>query len=756
MRVRSGSSIGQRVRAAANTAALFLGVTCAAQATGIVPEPNRVQPGTGEFTLDSGTEIGVPPADTEAASAAAYLSGLWRQSNHLDIKVVRAGTASKPSAIAFKREKGFAPEGYRLRITPAGALISASTGAGLFYGAVTLWQLSPPGIANAQVAAQTIDDAPRFAWRGLMLDSSRHFQSPAFIHSMIDWMAWHKLNVLHWHLTDDQGWRLQIRRYPKLTSIGAWRDQGTYGGFYTQAEVRDIVAYAANRHITVVPEIDMPGHATAAIAAYPELGSSPQPLIVSSSWGVHQHLFNLRPNTLLFLENVLREVMELFPSRYIHIGGDEAVKNEWNASPEVQAQAHALGIHDAGALQTYFTQTISRFLTAHGRRPIGWDEVLVPGIPRDAVVMSWRGVSGAHDAAVAGNDTVLSPQPTLYFDYRQSTLTEEPTGRLTLSTTQGIYDFEPVDSSLTAAQRRHILGVQANIWTEHIRNDATLQWMALPRAAAVAEVGWSLHRDWPDFVARLAPLFNRYRTLGLNYADSVFGLDARMTRSADGVLISLANTEELSGIADTSIRYTLDGSDPLPDSALYEKAITTQIGSELRAATFLGSTEVSRVLRQPIDAHSGVRRSSLELEVCANAVGLLLEPRPAEGATARPIAIDVMNPCWMDRGVDLSHAPRIGAGVAALPFNYELAGAEAQIRVGDASSAAGELEVRADRCDAPVLLKLPLASAAGQAGVVPLSAQRLPALPGKHDLCVTFARPKLDPMWGLDWLEITE
>ena len=755
MRVRKGSSIGQRVRAAANPAALFWAAAAAAHAGGIVPQPTRVQLGNREKELEATTAIRVPPGDKEAAFAADYLSSLWRQSNHLDLKVDRTASAQAPT-IAFRREKGLQPEGYRLRITSAGATISASAGAGLLYGAISLWQLSPPDVARPHVPVQMIDDAPRFAWRGLMLDSSRHFQSPELIRSMIDWMAWHKLNVLHWHLTDDQGWRLQIRRYPKLTSVGAWRDQGAYGGFYTQAEVRDIVAFASNRHITVVPEIDMPGHATAAIAAYPELGSSPQPLVVSSSWGVHQHLFNLKPGTFQFLENVLREVMELFPSRYIHIGGDEAVKNEWNASPEIQAQAAALGLHGSDALQTYFTQKMSRFLTAHGRRPIGWDEVLTPGLPPEALVMSWRGVSGAHDAAVAGNDTVLSPQPTLYFDYRQSVLTEEPTGRLTLSTTQGVYNFEPADATLTAAQRLHVLGVQGNIWTEHIRNDEALQWMALPRAAALAEVAWSAHRDWPGFVERLAPLFGRYRSMGLNYADSVFGLDVRTTRSVDGVSVALANTDELLGIAGVSIRYTLDGSDPRAASAAYRTPILTPVGSELRAATFLGDTEVSRVLRQPIDMHSGVRRSSLELEVCTNGVGLLLEPRTAKGGSARPIAIDIMHPCWMDRGVDLSRAPRISAGVAKLPFNYELAGAEAQIQVGDNTSPVGELEVRVDRCDAPVLLRLPLAAAEGASGVVPLPAQQLPALPGRHDLCLTFARPKLDPMWGLDWVEITE
>src|SRR5438552_16625622 len=314
MRVRKDRAVGRILRAAANTAALFLAAGMPAQA-GVIPRPNHRVPGTGEWTIDAGTVIAVRAGDTDAAAAAAYLQDLWRRSNSLDLKISPPAGA-RAGVISFRHQRGMAPEGYRLRIAPEGAVISASTAAGLFYGAVTLWQLLPPGSDAGRVAAQTIDDAPRFAWRGLMLDFSRHFQSPAFIRSMIDWMAWHKLNVLQWHLTDDQGWRLQIRRYPDLTSVGAWRDHSSDGGFYTQDEVRELVAYAAARHIAVVPEIDMPGHATAAIAAYPDLGSVTQPLSVSSRWGVHQHLFNLEPATLAFLENVLTEVRASFPSRY--------------------------------------------------------------------------------------------------------------------------------------------------------------------------------------------------------------------------------------------------------------------------------------------------------------------------------------------------------------------------------------------------------------------------------------------------------
>jgi hexosaminidase len=545
LRVRYGSMMLRTTRAA--QAALVLSLALANAAfSGVIPLPAQVTPGDGFFAIDAATAMIVPRGDAEAAGAARYLGELWQRSNALQLQVfgntaarTTPASESAPSTIQFRREKGLGPESYRLVIAEQQITLSATTGAGLFYGAMTLWQLLPPDAGAHQIPAQIILDTPRFAWRGLMLDSARHYQSPAFIRSMIDWMAWHKLNVLHWHLTDDQGWRLQIRKYPRLTSVGAWR--GDYGGFYTQDEVRGLVAYATERHVQIVPEIEMPGHAQAAIAAYPALGSGGAPLTVSLDWGVHAHLFNLEPQTFGFLEDVLSEVMELFPSRYVHIGGDEAVKDEWNASSQVQARAHELGIHNADALQAYFTQRIGGYLAAHGRRLVGWDEILAPGLPADAVVMSWRGVSGAHDAAVAGNDTVVAPQPTLYFDRRQSTLASEPPGRFELASLEDVYRFNPSDPQLTAAQQQHVLGIQANIWTEHIQNDNRVVWMALPRAAALAEVAWSpMLRQWPDFLTRLVPMFARYRAFGLQYADSAFGIDAKIERGVHGVSIALS------------------------------------------------------------------------------------------------------------------------------------------------------------------------------------------------------------------------
>ena len=726
----------------------------------VVPLPAEIISGQGTFRVGGDTVLQVPAGDSEATAAAHYVADLIARTRSLKLNV-RAG-AAEASVITFERWPGFAAEGYELEATPNRVRIRATSGAGLFYGAVTFWQLMPVGRGEVQVPAQVIRDAPAYAWRGLLLDSARHFQSAAFVKSMIDWMAWHKLNVLHWHLTDDQGWRLEIKKYPRLTSVAAERVPATagarkppvYGGFYTQAEVRDIVAYAKSRHIQVIPEIDMPGHAQATVAAYPKLGSMTGPTPpVSSSWGVHTYLFNIEPATFRFLEDVLDEVMAVFPSQYIHVGGDEAVKDQWKSSPLVQARARALGITDPEALQVWFTQQIGRYLVQHGRRLVGWDEILQPGLSSDAIVMSWRGATGAHSAAIAGNDTVLSPWPTLYFDNRQSALASEPPGRTRVISLEDVYRFEPRDPTLSEAQQKHVLGLQANIWTEHIRTEDRVEWMTLPRAAAVAEVGWTKpeRKDWKGFLQRLAPTMARYRALGLHYADSVFAIDGRVFVEADGVRASLANQASFG-----AIRYTTDGHDPAPQSPQYSQPLKLPLGTELRAATFADSERVSSVWRRKLDADSIARRSSRELHLCTDGVGLLLEP-DAFGTAPRPLmALDIMNPCWIYRGVDLTQGARLTAAAGKLPFNFEI-GADAQkIRVGDARTAEGELEVRIDGCEGEPAVVQPLAPLPDNALVMTLPAVTLPARPGRHDVCLRFARPRLDPMWALDWVEIRQ
>jgi hexosaminidase len=747
--VRYGSRSVRGQRAAAQAAALVvtLGSSAAAH-SGVIPLPAEIVANSGSFEITAASSVQVQRDDRDATQAARYLVDLWSRTNNLTLHVTNdpaSGTAAA-GAIVFRRQSGLGPEAYQLDVAPRRITVSAGSAAGLFYGAVTLWQLLPPGPSAGQIPAQTIRDAPAYAWRGLMLDSARHIQSPAAIRSMIDWMAWHKLNVLHWHLTDDQGWRLEIRRYPRLTSVGAWRidpSGARYGGFYTQDEVRDIVRFAAARHVQIVPEIDMPGHATAALAAYPELGAADPttgtpsgPFAVSASWGILTHVFNTEPQTIGFLENVLAEVIRIFPSPVIHIGGDET------------------------AGQAFFAKRIGGYLAAHGRRMVGWDEILQPGLRRDAIVMSWHGVSGAHTAALAGNDTVLAPDPALYFDHRQSTLPTEPPGRLNVILLEDVYRFEPNDATLNAGQRHHVLGVQANLWTEHIQNEERLQWMALPRAAALAEVAWSAaqRRHWPDFLDRLVPMLARYKAFGLNYSDSVFAPAAKFSRSAGGYAVALSNQAQSGAAAISEIRYTLDGRDPTAQSPRYETPLIVSSGAEIRAAAFVGADPASRTWATRTDAKTALRRDSHSLEQCGDGVGLLLEPVVVGSPVSAglPLAIDIMNPCWIDRGVDLSEGPRIVAAVAPLPFNYEIGADAAKIRVGDARSVDGELEIRIDGCDTPVRSLLPLEPAAGNKGATTLPAQELPRLPGKHDLCLRFARPRLDPMWALDWIEIGE
>src|SRR6266481_2197423 len=579
---------------------------------------------------------------------------------------------------------------------------------------------------------------------------------------MIDTMALHKLNVLHWHLTDDQGWRLEILKYPRLTSVGAWRKPATsgaaqspsnapYGALYTQAEVRALVAYAASRHVQIVPEIEMPGHAQAAIAAYPELGVAQEPaaapLVVSARWGVHTHLFNVEPATFAFLENVLDEVMELFPGNYIHVGGDEAVKNEWRESAAVQARARALGIKDADDLQAHFTQEIGRYLTAHGRRLVGWDEILRPGLDRNAVVMSWHGTAGAHAAAVAGHDTVLSPWPTLYFDNRQSSLPTEVPGRLSVVSLEDVYRFEPRDSTLDESARRHVLGVQADLWTEHMQTEDRVQWMAWPRAAAVAELGWSLpeRRNWRDFLRRLTPMFERYAALGITYADSALAVATRVSQSGDRVTVTLSNQASWG-----DIRYTFDGRDPSMSAAVYDSPLSLAAGTEIRAATFVGTLRVSGIWARRLDARSLAKRDSHDLDLCTNGIGLLLDPGSESTSRNAPLAVDIMNPCWIYRDVELDHARSIAAAVAPLPFNYEIGADAGKIRVGDSRTADGELEIHVDGCETPAVATMALHDAAAHDGVTELPPVLLPRRSGRHDLCMRFARPRLDPQWALD------
>ena len=509
----------------------------------LIPKPDHLTVLEGEFTLSPATRI--LAAEPELTGKAEYLARVLRLSTGFPFEIIGDSSVAKTAHdIVLVLTSGFQqPEAYSLA-APANEplVIQAGTVAGIGHGIQSLLQLLPPAIYNYGPIVSVpwvmprvvIEDAPRFAWRGAMLDCVRHFMPKEFIKKFIDLLALHKLNTFHWHLTDDQGWRLEIKKYPKLTEIGSHRRESMlghfdaraggdgipHGGFYTQEDAREIVAYAAERNITVLPEIEMPGHAQAAIAAYPELGCIQEKLEVGTSWGIIPNIFNPNESTLAFLQDVLTEVLAIFPSAFIHIGGDEAVKMQWEASPEVQARRIEVGAKDSHELQSWFIRRMDAFLTQHGRRLIGWDEILEGGLAPGAVVMSWRGMGGGIAAAQAGHDVVMAPGSHTYLDHYQSSDTStEPLaigGFLPLET---VYQFEPIPAELNTAQAKHILGVQCQIWTEYIPTPSRVEYMAFPRLAALAEVGWSsaATRNYADFRARLPRHLQRLNVLDVRY-----------------------------------------------------------------------------------------------------------------------------------------------------------------------------------------------------------------------------------------------
>src|SRR5213595_775494 len=510
----------------------------------IVPRPAHVAVKPGAFALTAGTVI---VTDRALRGLGELLGDYLFPATGLRL-AVRSAAPAGTSVISIRLDSSLArlgDQGYRLDASPSHVAIRAYRAAGAFYGLQTLQQLFPPAIfRQAQTAgviwsipAIAIEDVPRFEWRGVLLDVDRHFMPKEFVKKYIDLAALHKLNRFHWHLTDDQGWRLEIKQYPRLTQVGAWRretligrpdrdstkwrfDGRPHGGFYTQDDVREIVAYARARFVTIVPEIEMPGHSQAAIAAYPELGNKPDTLPVWTAWGVDENILNPGDATIRFEQNVLTEVMALFPGRWIHVGGDEAPKTQWKASPLAQARIRELSLKNEDELQSYFTRRMDEFLTAHGRSLVGWDETLQGGLAPNAVVMSWRGIDGGIAAARAGHDVVMAPGSHTYFDHYQSAdTTTEPLaigGFLPLDT---VYAYEPVPAALTPDEARHVLGAQGQLWTEYIPDPKRAEYMAFPRACALAEVLWTPpeEKSYPDFLARLAIHLVRLGVLDVNY-----------------------------------------------------------------------------------------------------------------------------------------------------------------------------------------------------------------------------------------------
>ncbi|RYV49804.1 beta-N-acetylhexosaminidase [Pengzhenrongella frigida] len=496
----------------------------------LVPRPHYLQSADGAFELDATTGIS---ADADLAGVAAWLQGALRPATGLPLNADPAGS------IRLRRTPALGAEAFRLVVTTAEILVEGGDAAGVFYGCQALLQLLPPAIFRRSavpgtpwvVPAVEVRDAPRFAWRGTMLDVARHFMPKHDLLRLIDLLAMHRLNVLHLHLTEDQGWRIEILRYPRLTEVAAWRhesqvgpatdapgDGRPHGGFYTQDDLREIVAYAQARFITVVPEIESPGHVQAALAAYPELGVTGEPLEVWTRWGINPNVLNAEESTVDFFTNVLDEVMDLFPSAYIGVGGDECPKDQWRTDAATQRRMAELGVADEDALQSWFIQRLDDHLTARGRKLFGWDEILEGGLAPGATVASWRGLTGAIAAARLGHDVVSCPDDQVYLDYRQSGAPGEPIPVGIVLTTRDVYEFEPVPADLTADEARHVLGGQANIWTEFMDSPRTVDFFAFPRLCALSEALWSsAERDYDDFTRRLDGHLARLDAAGVEY-----------------------------------------------------------------------------------------------------------------------------------------------------------------------------------------------------------------------------------------------
>lgn len=574
----------------------------------IVPYPNHLETGRGTYrvtdrpvTCDSRTDERTQRAVVGFAARLATVTG--------GTNPVTVADEVPASGIRFVTDESLPAEGYELNVDGEGIEVRASQFPGFLYALQSLEQLLPAAVYGTEPAPDAawevpcvkIADAPRFAYRGMHLDVARHFFSVDEVKRYIDVMAIHKLNTLHWHLTDDQGWRIEIKCYPELTAVGSIRkatvvrkewgtyDGTPYGGFYTQDEIRDVVKYAADRGVTVIPEIDLPGHMLAALTAYPELGCTGGPYEVWGRWGVADDvLCPGREKTFEFLEGVLTEVMELFPSEYIHIGGDECPKVRWEKCPRCQAKIRQLGLKDDGEhtaehyLQSYVTDRIGKFLAQHGRRIIGWDEILEGRAPSDAVVMSWRGSEGGIAAAKLGHDVIMTPNSHFYFDYYQSLDTDaEPFGIGGYIPMEQVYSYDPAFPELTPEQQKHILGVQANLWTEYVLSDEHLEYMLLPRLAALSEVQWCLPetKDWNRFIGSFR-MDEIYSQMGYEFAKHIFGVTASYAVDPEkgGVVMTLTTQ------GGAPIRYTLDGSDPTASSPLYKAPVTIGESCTFKAA----------------------------------------------------------------------------------------------------------------------------------------------------------------------------
>jgi len=591
----------------------------------IIPKPVSLVLNEGVFEFNKNTVFVV---NNEAQhEIAAALTKKLKAAAGLDIQIVK--TAVKTNFITFLQDDSLASEGYTLNANAGKVSISAKTNAGFIYGLETIRQLLPVTIeSSTQVAGEAwvipavdIKDEPRFKWRGLMLDLSRHFFDKDYLKKTIDGLAMHKMNVLHLHLVDDQGWRIEIKKYPKLTEIGAWRvdqeelswngrevttadQKGTYGGFLSQEDLKEVVAYGLLKNVEIVPEIEMPAHVSSAIASYPELSCFDTKIGVPSGglWPITDIYCAGKEPTFEFLENVLLEVMDIFPSKYIHIGGDEATKTNWNKCPHCKKRMKTEGLANAEELQSYFIKRMEKFINSKGKKLVGWDEILEGGLAPDATVMSWRGVKGGLEAAKHGNDVVMTPGSHCYFDHYQGPRNDEPQAWGGYTPLSKVYTFDPVVDGMTAEEASHVLGGQANLWAEFVPTEAHSEYMIYPRIGALAETVWSPKesRNWDDFSTRMLSMFERYENLGMNYAKSVYLITAntKMNLETNQLEITLQNE-----FSNSDIRYTIDGSDVTEKAIKYIDPIQLTKTTTLKASLFSKGSPIGKTFEKTINFH---------------------------------------------------------------------------------------------------------------------------------------------------------
>lgn len=724
----------------------------------IIPAPQVVKWADGALTLK----------DTVTVSASdSRLPGLFGSYLERLTGMTTQSVADGADVRFVDDESLVGEEAYRIHVSPGGVTVAASSPAGHFYGAMTLVQMLD-GADKGILPLGTVEDAPRLEWRGAMLDVARHFRTKEFIKEFLDVMALHKMNVFHWHMTDDQAWRLEIKKYPKLTEVGACRvpagdapradiDPATgearlYCGFYTQEDVREIVDYASARHITVMPEIDLPGHATAAIKAYPELGTAPLEGDMSD-WGIFQNTFNLEDETIAFLEGVMDEALALFPSEFVHIGGDEVATKQWENSPRIKERMAELGIHDTHEIQAYFTRHFANYLDARGRRLIGWDEILEGGSIGNSAIMSWRGTKGGVAAAKEGRQVVMAPSSIYYSDYRQSDSRHEPPGREHIQTLQDVYDFEPVSEELTAEEKKAVLGAEMTIFSEHMRTEERVEHMAFPRLVAVAESVWSNPeaKDFGGFVGRLMPHMGRLEALGITPADSAFAPRFNVEVGAAGArAVTITNQ-----VGQGEIRYTVDGNEPTAASPLYNAPIVADAATVIKAATYMGSTRLSHVREQALDRLSLSERTGDEMTLCSKWLSIKLDDDYPRDGDRAGLMVDIIKPCWVYEAPDMAGVTGVEVVVGNLPYNFQIGDQINDVDMMEPQTGEGEIIVFRNSCDTgEELARLPLAPAADSHGLTTLKA----GLSGAEDaasLCFHVAASHYEPLWAIDRVRLT-